>query len=57
MTVITGGFLASFLNLLGISVTNPDYLLIFSILTSSLLVVLVALFLGFLFKFFVWLRR
>lgn len=57
MTVITGGFLASFLNLLGISVTNPDYLLIFSILTSLLLVVLVALFLGFLFKFFVWLRR
>lgn len=57
MTVVSGGFLATFLDLLGITVSNPDYLCIFSIVTGILVVCLVALFIGFIFKFLCWIRR
>lgn len=57
MRIVENGFLYRFLDLIGVSVTNPDYIAILSIVVSVILVSLLALFLGFLFKFLCWVRR
>ena len=57
MTIVNNGFLYRFLDLIGVSVSNPDYIAILSVVVSVILVALLALFLGFIFKFLCWLRK
>lgn len=57
MRIVDNGFLYRFLELIGVNVTNPDYIAILSVVVSVILVALLALFLGFLFKFLCWVRR
>lgn len=57
MRLIENGFLSRFLDLIGVSVSNPDYVVILAVVSSVILVALLALFLGFIFKFLCWVRR